>query len=126
MEEGRGRMQCRGVRGAITVESNTAEDMLEATTELLQGLIAANDIQPEQVVSAIFTTTPDLNAAFPARAARDLGWTEAALLCMHEMAVPGALPKVIRVLLHINTERGADQLVHLYLKEAQQLRPDRA
>ena len=117
-------MQCRGVRGAITVEANTAEDMLEATSELLQRLIAANDIQPEQVVSAIFTTTTDLNAAFPARAARDLGWTDVALLCTHEMAVPGALPKVIRVLLHINTERAPDQLVHLYLKGAQQLRPD--
>ena len=117
-------MQCRGVRGAITVETNTAEDMLEATTELLQGLIAANDIRPEQVISAIFTTTTDLNATFPARAARDLGWTDVALLCTHEMAVPGALPRVIRVLLHVNTDRSPEQLVHLYLKDAQQLRPD--
>ncbi len=118
-------MQCRGVRGAITVETNTAEDILEATTELLKGLIAANDIRPENVASVIFSTTPDLNANFPALAARELGWHDVALLCTHEMAVPGALPKVIRVLLHINTERAADQLVHLYLKEAQQLRPDR-
>lgn len=119
-------MQCRGVRGAITVEANTAEDILEATTELLTGLIAANDIAPEQVVSVIFSTTNDLNAAFPARAARELGWHDVALLCTHEMAVPGALPRVIRVLIHLNTERSTRELVHLYLKDAWQLRPDRA
>lgn len=119
-------MQCRGVRGAITVEANTAEDILEATTELLAGLIAANDIAPEQVVSVIFSTTNDLNAAFPARAARELGWHDVALLCTHEMAVPGALPRVIRVLIHLNTERSTRELVHLYLKDAWQLRPDRA
>lgn len=119
-------MQCRGVRGAITVESNTAEDILEATTELLTGLIAENDIAPEQVVSVIFSTTNDLNAAFPARAARELGWHDVALLCTHEMAVPGALPRVIRVLIHLNTERATRELVHLYLRDAWQLRPDRA
>jgi len=118
-------MECRGVRGAITVDANTAEDILEATAELLQGLIGANEIEAEQVVSAIFSTTPDLDAAFPARAARDLGWHDVALLCTHEMAVPGALPRVIRVLLHVNTARAARDMVHLYLKGARQLRPDR-
>lgn len=119
-------MQCRGVRGAITVESNTAEDIIEGTTELLTEVIAANDIRPENVVSAIFSTTPDLNATFPALAARALGWTDVALICTHEMAVPGALEKVVRVLIHLNTERAAHEIVHPYLKDARQLRPDRA
>ena len=120
-------MACRGLRGAITVEANTAEDILEATAELLQGLVAANDFGPEDVVSAIFSTTPDLNAAFPALAARErLGWHDVALLCTHEMAVPGALPQVIRVLIHLNTDRAPHELTHLYLKGAQALRPDRA
>lgn len=118
-------MQCRGIRGAITVGANTAEDILEGTTELLEEMIAANDIRPENVVSAIFSTTTDLNATFPALAARDLGWDEAALLCTHEMAVPGALDKVVRVLIHLNTERAAHEIVHPYLKDAWQLRPDR-
>lgn len=123
---GVGEMQCRGVRGAITVESNTAEDIIEGTTELLKEVIAANDIRPENVVSAIFSTTPDLNATFPALAARALGWTDVALICTHEMAVPGALEKVVRVLIHLNTERAAHGIVHPYLKDAWQLRPDRA
>ena len=118
-------MQCRGVRGAITVEANTAEDIIEGTTELLREMIAANDIRPEDVASAIFSTTTDLNATFPALAARALGWTDAALLCTHEMEVPGALGKVVRVLIHLNTERAAHEIVHPYLKEARQLRPDR-
>lgn len=118
-------MQCRGVRGAITVESNTAEDIIEATVELMRALIAANDIQPEHVVSAIFSTTQDLDATFPALARRELGWSDVALLCTHEMAVPGALPRVIRVLIHVNTERQPDEITHVYLKDAQQLRPDR-
>lgn len=118
-------MQCRGLRGAISVESNTAEDILEATTELLRALIAANDLEPEQIVSAIFSATQDLNAAFPARAAREIGWSDVALLCTHEMAVPGALPNVIRVLVHVTTSKPARELTHVYLKEARQLRPDR-
>ena len=117
-------MECRGVRGAITVAANTAEDILEGTTELLQGLIAANDIEPEKVASVIFSTTPDLNATFPALAARELGWHDVALLCTHEMAVPGALGKVVRVLLHLNTERAAHEIVHLWLGDAWKLRPD--
>lgn len=117
--------QCRGLRGAITVESNTAEDILESTGELLRVLIAANHLDPEQVVSAIFSATPDLNAAFPARAARDLGWNDVALLCTHEMAVPGALQRVIRVLVHVTTATPPNQLTHVYLKDARQLRPDR-
>ncbi|MEZ4561202.1 MAG: tryptophan synthase subunit alpha [Thermomicrobiales bacterium] len=115
---------CRGVRGATTIETNTAEDILEATTDLLEALIRLNDIQPEDVVSAVFTTTPELTAAFPALAARKLGWTEVPLLCAHEMAVPGALEGVIRILLHINSPRSAAEIRHIYLREARALRPE--
>lgn len=115
---------CRGVRGATTIEANTAEDILEATTDLLEALIKLNDIQPEDVVSAFFTTTPELTAAFPALAARKLGWTEVPLLCAHEMDVPGALHGVIRILLHINSPRSAAEIRHIYLREARALRPE--
>jgi monofunctional chorismate mutase len=115
---------CRGVRGATTIEANTAEDILEATTDLLDALIRLNEIAPEDVVSAVFTTTPELNAAFPALAARNLGWTEVPLLCAHEMDVPGALPGVVRILLHINTPRTATEIRHVYLRDARALRPE--
>ena len=115
---------CRGIRGATTVEANTAEEILEATTELMVALIGLNDLRPEDVASAVFTTTPDLNATFPAIAARDLGWTEVPLLCGHEMDVPGALGQVVRILLHVNTTRSAAEIRHVYLKGARALRPD--
>ena len=117
-------MPCRGVRGATTAAANTPEAILSATRELLETLVAANDLAPSDLASAIFTMTPDLNAAFPARAARDLGWTEVALLCTHEMEVPGGLPRCIRVLLHWNTDKAASEVTHVYLKEARSLRPD--
>ena len=116
-------MPCRGVRGATTAEANTPEAILSATRELLQALVVANDLPPSDLASAIFTTTPDLNTVFPARAARDLGWTDVALLCTHEMNVPGGLPKCIRVLLHWNTDKAASEIVHVYLKGATVLRP---
>lgn len=115
---------CRGVRGATTIEANTSEDILEATTDLLDALIRLNQISPEDVVSAVFTTTPELNAAFPALAARKLGWTEVPLLCAHEMDVPGALRGVIRILLHINTPRTPGEIRHIYLRDARALRPE--
>jgi chorismate mutase len=121
-----GQMMCRGLRGAITVENNTAEEILGATGELLQALVAANEIKRDQVASIVFTTTIDLNAAFPAVAARELGWTDVALLNAHEMAVPGSLPRCVRILIHVNTERGADELRHIYLRDAVKLRPDLA
>lgn len=121
-----GQLLCRGVRGATTVETNTAEAILNATTELLQTMIEANTIEQERVASVLFTTTMDLNAAFPAVAAREIGWTDIALLNAHEMAVPGALPRCIRILLHLNTERTAKQIRHIYLREATKLRPDLA
>jgi chorismate mutase len=119
-----GQMVCRGVRGATTVETNTPEEILAATAELLGTMIAANEIEQEQVASVLFTTTMDLNAAFPAVAARDLGWTDVALLNAHEMAVPGALSRCIRILLHLNTERSAKEIRHIYLRDARKLRPD--
>lgn len=117
---------CRGIRGATTCEENTRAAILEATRDLLEQLIAANDLRHEDIASAIFSTTPDLNAEFPAVAARHLGWLDTALICTHEMAVPGALARCIRVLLHWNTERTAHEVVHVYIRGAVNLRPERA
>lgn len=117
-------MRCRGVRGATTVESDTSEEILKATRQLLALMIRLNDIQKEDVASAYFTTTPDLNAEFPALAARQLGWLDVALMCTHELAVPGSLQCCIRILVHWNTEKAADEIVHVYIKGATQLRPD--
>lgn len=113
---------CRGVRGAIMAEENTREAMLAASQELLERLVAANDIRQEQVAAVFFTTTQDLNAEFPAVAARQMGWTHVALLCGHEMSVPDDLPHCIRVLLLVNTEKSADELVNVYLKGTERLR----
>lgn len=117
---------CRGVRGATTVEHNTREAILSETYELLIQMIEANGIRPEDVASAIFTTTPDLTAEYPALAARQLGWHDVALLCAHEMAVPHGLKRCIRILLHWNTEKMAAEIRHIYIKGAVNLRPDRA
>ena len=116
---------CRGIRGATTAVENTPEAILEATREMLYIMIRANRIKPEDVASAYFTTTLDLSATYPALAARQLGWYDVALLCGHEMQVPGSLEKCIRVLVHWNTTLSARQITHVYLREAVQLRPDR-
>ena len=116
---------CRGVRGATTVEGDEREAVLRATRELLALLIHVNDIHKEDVASAIFTTTPDLNSAFPATAARQLGWLDVPLMCSHEIDVPGSVPLCIRVLLHWNTDKRQQSIQHVYLKEAQRLRPDK-
>jgi chorismate mutase len=118
-------VRCRGIRGAITVDSNTGQDILAASRELLAEMIRANDVRPEEVASVLFTTTPDLNAEFPALATREMGWNDVALLCAHEMAVPGSLPACLRILLLVNTEKRPDEIVHVYLKGAGILRPDR-
>lgn len=117
---------CRGVRGAISVERNTAEAILEATHELLIALVEANQIDPADIASVWFTTTPDLNAEFPAIAARQLGWMNVAIMCGHEMAVPHGLPLCLRVLIHWNTPLAQHEIQHVYLRAAQSLRPDRA
>ena len=119
-------MPCRGIRGATTAEANTGEAILKATREFLALMIRQNGIRPEDVVSAIFSTTTDLDAEFPALAARQLGWFDAALLCGHELDVPGSLRRCIRILLHWNTEKAANEVVHVYIKEAAHLRPDRS
>ena len=118
-------MRCRGIRGAITVDTNTGEAILQAATELLSQMVAANDVRPEEVASVFFTTTRDLNADFPALAARQMGWNDVALLCAHEMDVPGSLPMCLRILLQVNTEKQAREIVHVYLRGARVLRPDK-
>jgi chorismate mutase len=117
-------MLTRGIRGATTVESNTPEAILEATKELLAAMVKANDISTDHVASAFFTATPDLNAEFPALAAREMGWDNVALLCGHEMNKPGSLPMCLRVLLHVNTDKPASEIRHVYLRGARVLRPD--
>lgn len=117
---------CRGIRGAVSVEANTSEAILARTAELLKAIVSANNIRPEDVVSAFFTATPDLTAEYPAVAARrDLGWHDVALMCGQEMAVPGSLSMCIRVLIHWNTALRSDEIQHIYLRDAAVLRPDR-
>jgi chorismate mutase len=118
-------MRCRGLRGATTVDENRPEAILEATTELLTELVRANNLHTEDIASAFFSTTTDLDAEFPAVAANKLGWTDVALLCGHEMNVPGSLRQCLRVLLHVNTDKQQHELVHVYLRGAKILRPDR-
>ncbi len=117
-------MYCRGIRGATTVEHNDRAEILEATTELLQLLVERNELHTEDVVSAIFSVTDDLDAAFPALAARTMGWTEIAMLCTREIPVPGSLRKCIRVLLHVNTTRSATEIQHVYIRRAVNLRSE--
>lgn len=117
-------MWCRGVRGATTTEANTRDGVLTATRQLLALMIRLNEIQPEDVGSAIFTTTVDLNAEFPALAARQLGWSDVPLLCTHELDVPGSLRFCIRILVHWNTTKSQADIRHVYIKDAIRLRPD--
>lgn len=116
---------CRGVRGATTVSRNDPEEILEATRELLHTVMRVNDMEIEDIASIYFTTTVDLNAVYPAVAARQLGMFDTALICGHEMQVPGSLPLCIRVLIHWNTTRTQKEVGHVYLREAKSLRPDR-
>lgn len=119
-------MMMRGVRGANSVSDNTAEDIYAATQDLMLDIIAANPgLKPEDVTSIFFTTTPDLDAAFPATAARIIpGWEYVPLLCSQEIMVPGSVQGLIRVLLHWNTELSQKEVQHVYLGDAAQLRPD--
>jgi len=117
-------MSCRGIRGAISVEGNATAAITTATRRLLEQIVAANNLAIEDVVSVVFTATPDLDTAYPARAAREMGWVNVPLLCMQEMAVVDSLPRCIRVLVHWNTELSPDQIRHIYLGQARTLRPD--
>lgn len=113
----------RGIRGATTADRNTKEAILDATRELLEGLVDANDIDPDDVAAVNFTTTRDLNAAFPALAARErMGWDYVALMCGHEMEVPDAQPLCIRVLMLVNTDKSPREISNLYLRDASHLR----
>ena len=114
----------RGIRGATTVERDDAEAILSATEELIREIVAANELDPADVASALFTVTPDLHAEFPAAAARRMGWTMVPLLNFTEIGVPGRLECCIRVLVHVNTTRTQNEMVHVYLREAVSLRPD--
>lgn len=118
-------MPVRGIRGATVVQRDTPDEVVAATRELLEAIVAANTIGPDDIASIIFTVTPDLSSEYPARAARLLGWTHTALLGATEMNVPGGLARCIRVLLHVNTRKGPKAIKHIYLHAAAQLRPDR-
>ncbi|MDX9865687.1 MAG: chorismate mutase [Anaerolineaceae bacterium] len=118
-------MSMRGIRGATTVSRNDASAILDATQELLVAIQAANAaLTPQDIASALFTLTPDLDAVYPAKAARLLGWTNVPLVCAQEIPVPGGLPLCIRVLLHWNTDLPQDGVHHIYLHHAVCLRPD--
>lgn len=114
----------RALRGATTVARDDAAELRAATRELLEALLDRNALTAHDVVSAIFTVTTDLTSEFPARAARELGWDEVPLLCVSSIPVPGALPRCIRVMLHVETDRSRGELVHVYLRDADALRPD--
>lgn len=117
-------MLVRGIRGAITVNSNTKEEIIERTKELLITLKKENDFKIEDIVNILFSVTSDLNAAFPARAARELGWDRVPLLDMQEIEVPGSLPKCIRILIQINCQKSQTEIKHCYLRVAEILRKD--
>jgi len=119
-------MRCRGIRGATTAAENSREAILAATRELLTLLVARNAVEQEEIASVFFTVTDDLDAGYPALAARELGWREVALLCAREIPVPGGLGRCIRVLLHVNTDKKQSELRHVYLGEAMRLRPELA
>ncbi len=116
----------RGIRGAICAEANSREAIFEATTNLMAKMIKSNDIEIERIASIFITASPDLTADFPAFAAREIGLSLVPLLCATEINVPGALQRVIRILIHVNTEKHQHEIRHLYLGDAARLRPDLA
>ena len=118
-------MTIRGIRGATTVAADQPDLILQATRELLEAILDENlQMRPEDVASAIFTVTDDLVSTFPAQAARQMGWELVPMLCGREIPVPDSLPRVIRVLVHWNTELPQSEIKHVYLREAVKLRPD--
>lgn len=118
-------MRTAGIRGAITVDRDDPDEILQATRLLLETILKANPrLETKDLASALFTATEDLISVFPARAARTIGWSEVPLICAQEIPVPGSLPRCIRVLLHWNTEVSQHEIQHVYLREAQALRGD--
>lgn len=114
----------RGIRGAITVASNTKKEILKASSELINTMIKSNDVKKQNIVSIIFTATSDLNQEYPAVAARKLGYTKIPLMCYQEMSVKNSLKKCIRCMIYINRDCNLNEISHIYLKEAKSLRPD--
>lgn len=119
-------MAVRGIRGATSVAADLKEEVLNATRELLVELLRANGLENsfEEIASAVFTTTRDLTSAFPAEAARVLGMSAVPLLCATEIPVTDSLPRCVRVLLHVNTDKTQAEMIHVYLRDAKRLRPD--
>lgn len=117
-------LKIRGVRGAISAEANTCEAILSAVDTLMRAIIAANALEEDDIASILFSTTPDLTACYPAKAVRDLGWTNVAMLGFQEMGIPDAVPYCIRVLIHWNTDVPMKSIKHIYLGRAEVLRPD--
>lgn len=115
----------RGIRGATTVNADSNEEVLQETSRLALEMTKANDIEPESIASVIISTTSDITSAFPARAVREIsGWAYVPVMCTHEMNVPGALEKCIRLMIHVNTVKSQKEIQHIYLNKAVQLRPD--
>lgn len=118
-------MTVRGLRGATTVERDEAESVLEATENLVKEVAQANQVQPEDIISVLVSTTPDVRSTFPAKAIRSIeGWKYVPVMCTHEMDVPGGMPLCIRILMHANSEIPQKEVVHIYQNEAVKLRPD--
>ena len=117
-------MSVRAIRGATQVESNTAESISDATQELVLEILSANSLTAENVISVLFTSSPDLNAAFPAAAARSIGFENTPLICSVEIDVAGALPRTIRVMAHVETDLSKSEIAHIYLHGAKALRRD--
>ena len=117
-------MAMRGVRGEINIAENAEDALLDATEELLRAMIAANGIEEDDVASLFFTTTPDLNAAYPAKAARRMGWRRVALLGAQELDNPDGMALCVRILMHWNTAKSLDEIQHVFLGDAVKLRPD--
>jgi chorismate mutase len=118
-------MFVRGIRGATTVEHNEENEILKATTELLNAIIESNEFRPDELASVFITVTHDITATFPARAIRKMGgWELVPLMCSLEIPVENSLPKCIRLMVQVNTTKGQTEMNHIYLKAAQSLRPD--
>jgi len=120
-------MGVRGIRGAVTVEADTREEIVSSTKWLLEEMVGRNEVNPEDIGSIIITTTPDLCATFPAQAARMIdgeAWAYVPLMCAQEIPVPGGLPLCVRVMMNVNTDKTAKEIQHVFLREAVKLRPD--
>ncbi|MDK2984644.1 MAG: chorismate mutase [Clostridia bacterium] len=119
-------MKVRGIRGGISVENNSKGAILSATKKILKEMVKANSVEVDDICSVIFTVTDDLNATFPAVAAREMGWRYVPMLCLTEMSVPDGARGILRVLMHVNTTKSMKEIKHIYLKRAANLRPDLA